>query len=147
MSPTISPTEGVSAVIPVYRSASTLPGLVDRLASALAQVTPEFEVILVCDDGLDETWNAIDDLQADRPWLTGIRLMRNYGQHNALLCGIRRARWPLTVTIDDDLQDPQKRSRSCWASWRQATTSSTERLSGSGTAFRGTLPRAASSTH
>ncbi len=106
LSPTIAPISGVSTVIPVYRSASTLLGLVDRLESTLAQVAPEFEVILVCDDGLDETWNAIVDLQTNRPWLIGIRLMRNYGQHNALLCGIRSARWPVTVTIDDDLQHP-----------------------------------------
>jgi len=32
--------------------------------------------------------------------------MRNYGQHNALLCGIREARYDVIVTMDDDLQNP-----------------------------------------
>jgi undecaprenyl-phosphate 4-deoxy-4-formamido-L-arabinose transferase len=39
-------------------------------------------------------------------WVRGINLLRNYGQHNALLCGIRAARYELTVTMDDDLQNP-----------------------------------------
>jgi undecaprenyl-phosphate 4-deoxy-4-formamido-L-arabinose transferase len=40
------------------------------------------------------------------PFVTGIEMMRNYGQHNALLCGIRAARFDKIVTLDDDLQNP-----------------------------------------
>jgi glycosyltransferase involved in cell wall biosynthesis len=59
------------------------------------------------DDGSnDETWETISRLSQDRPWLRGVRLMRNYGQHNALLCGIRSARHEIIVTMDDDLQNP-----------------------------------------
>src|SRR5207302_8844262 len=39
-------------------------------------------------------------------WVRGVSLMRNYGQHNALLCGIRAARYQIIVTIDADLQHP-----------------------------------------
>jgi glycosyltransferase involved in cell wall biosynthesis len=45
-------------------------------------------------------------LRAHYPQLLGIRLMRNYGQHNALLCGIRAARHDIVITMDDDLQNP-----------------------------------------
>src|SRR5262249_17894592 len=39
-------------------------------------------------------------------WVAGIKLMRNYGQHNATLCGVRAARYEITVTMDEDLQHP-----------------------------------------
>jgi undecaprenyl-phosphate 4-deoxy-4-formamido-L-arabinose transferase len=48
----------------------------------------------------------IQDLVRTSPWIRGIHLMRNYGQHNALLCGVRAARYDLIVTMDDDLQHP-----------------------------------------
>jgi undecaprenyl-phosphate 4-deoxy-4-formamido-L-arabinose transferase len=48
----------------------------------------------------------IEELAVRHSWVHGVRLMRNYGQHNALLCGIRRARYELTITLDDDLQHP-----------------------------------------
>jgi glycosyltransferase involved in cell wall biosynthesis len=48
----------------------------------------------------------IESLAASHRTVRGINLMRNYGQHNALLCGIRAARYEMTVTIDDDLQNP-----------------------------------------
>ncbi len=40
--------------------------------------------------------------------------MRNYGQHNALLCGIRAARYEVTVTMDDDLQHPPEEIPRLW---------------------------------
>ena len=45
-------------------------------------------------------------LALDDERVRGIRLSRNYGQHNALLCGIRAARYDIIVTMDDDLQHP-----------------------------------------
>jgi undecaprenyl-phosphate 4-deoxy-4-formamido-L-arabinose transferase len=48
----------------------------------------------------------IEQLVGAVPWVVGYELMRNYGQHNALLCGIRLARHELVVTMDDDLQHP-----------------------------------------
>jgi glycosyltransferase involved in cell wall biosynthesis len=43
---------------------------------------------------------------AQHAWLRGINLMRNYGQHNATLCGVRAARYEIIITMDDDLQHP-----------------------------------------
>jgi undecaprenyl-phosphate 4-deoxy-4-formamido-L-arabinose transferase len=48
----------------------------------------------------------IQELAVRDPWIRGFNLMRNYGQHNALLCGIRLAKYPIIVTLDDDLQTP-----------------------------------------
>lgn len=54
----------------------------------------------------DQSWETITKLAREHHWIRGINLMRNVGQHNALLCGIRAARHELVVTIDDDLQNP-----------------------------------------
>lgn len=96
---------GVSVVVPVFQSTDTLRLLIDRLAAALAPLGA-YEVILVDDGSQDPTWRAVEELSARWPQVHGVRLSRNYGQHNALLAGIRRASFPLTVTIDDDLQNP-----------------------------------------
>ncbi|MEO8367822.1 MAG: glycosyltransferase family 2 protein [Candidatus Solibacter sp.] len=96
----------VSVVVPVYNSEGSLPLLVERLAKVLAPGSELGELILVNDESNDGSWNVVRELAARHPWIHGINLMRNYGQHNALLCGIRLARHPIIVTIDDDLQTP-----------------------------------------
>jgi len=55
---------------------------------------------------LDGSWDVISRLAREYDWISGVNLMRNYGQHNALLCGIRMANYEIIVTIDDDLQHP-----------------------------------------
>jgi undecaprenyl-phosphate 4-deoxy-4-formamido-L-arabinose transferase len=96
----------LSVVVPVYNSESTLDQLLAQLDQVLSRLVPEFEVILVNDGSRDRSWEAICRLSAQYPWLRGINLMRNYGQHNALLCGIRAAKNEVIVTMDDDLQHP-----------------------------------------
>jgi undecaprenyl-phosphate 4-deoxy-4-formamido-L-arabinose transferase len=66
----------------------------------------EFEAIFVNDASRDQSWTVIEDLARRYTWVRGINLMRNYGQHNALLCGIRAAQHEIVVTMDDDLQHP-----------------------------------------
>jgi undecaprenyl-phosphate 4-deoxy-4-formamido-L-arabinose transferase len=92
--------------VPVYNGAETIPALIARLEPVLRSAASDFEVILVDDGSGEETRSAIAGLVRKYPWVRGIALMRNYGQHNALLCGIRAARCEITVTIDDDLQNP-----------------------------------------
>ena len=98
--------EGLSVIIPVYNSAQILPELLERLSAVLPQCASSWEVILVNDGSLDNSWDAIDKSRKIYPWIKGINLMRNYGQHNALLCGIKAASYDLIVTMDDDLQHP-----------------------------------------
>lgn len=102
----MSPRPSVSVVVPAYRSAASLPELVRELEPVLEAATAQYELILVDDGSSDATWDVIEELAQGRDWIKGVRLMRNYGQHNALLCGIRRARLELILTIDDDLQHP-----------------------------------------
>lgn len=100
-------TEGarvISVVVPVYNSEQTLPLLFKELQQALGD--QQWELILVNDGSRDRSWQVIEQLAATQPAVRGIDLMRNYGQHNALLCGIRAARGDVIVTMDDDLQNP-----------------------------------------
>lgn len=97
---------GISVVIPVYNSAQILPELVKRLALVLPGMHENFEVVLVNDGSRDDSWKVIEGLGAKFKWIRGICLMRNYGQHNALLAGIRAANYATTITMDDDLQHP-----------------------------------------
>jgi glycosyltransferase involved in cell wall biosynthesis len=99
-------TQSLSIVIPVYRSRATLPKLHARLVDTLQQVGDPFEIIMVEDSGGDGSWEVIKELASRDARVRGIRLSRNYGQHNAVLCGIRAARHDVIVTMDDDMQHP-----------------------------------------
>jgi glycosyltransferase involved in cell wall biosynthesis len=96
----------LSVVVPVYNSAQTLRPLVERLDATLQRLTLAYEILLVNDGSADGSWHEIEALAAERPWLSGIDLARNSGQHNALLAGIRAASGEVIVTLDDDLQNP-----------------------------------------
>jgi len=96
----------VSVVVPVYNSEQSLEELARRLSQVLAAREREYELILVNDGSRDRSWDVICNLASCHRWISGINLTRNFGQHNALLCGIRVARFPIIVTMDDDLQNP-----------------------------------------
>jgi glycosyltransferase involved in cell wall biosynthesis len=96
----------ISVVIPAYNSELTLSPLIEDLQQVLASLTDDYELILVNDGSRDDTWRVVRELSQQHSWIRGINLMRNYGQHNALLCGIRAARCEIIVTIDDDGQNP-----------------------------------------
>ena len=93
-------------MIPVHRAEKTLPLLLPRLTAALEAIGPAHEIILVDDGSPDGSWPVIAAAARDDRRIRGFRLMRNFGQHNALLVGIRAARFQYIVTLDDDLQNP-----------------------------------------
>jgi glycosyltransferase involved in cell wall biosynthesis len=99
-------TDGISVVIPVYNSESSLRPLLQRLERVLRELGQDFEAILVNDGSSDGSWEVVQALCAELPWVSGIKMMRNFGQHNAVLCGTRAARFQWLVTMDDDLQHP-----------------------------------------
>jgi undecaprenyl-phosphate 4-deoxy-4-formamido-L-arabinose transferase len=96
----------ISVVVPTYNSEGSLGLLVERLEPVLSRLTPRFELILVDDGSKDRTWDVIEELAIQYSWIAGINLMRNFGQHNAVLCGVRQAALDIIVTLDDDLQNP-----------------------------------------
>lgn len=95
-----------SVVVPVFNSEASLAPLIDRLASVMSALGAPYEVICVDDGSTDGSWGALRHLAVTAPELRLLRLSRNFGQHNALLAGVRAARGHITITIDDDLQNP-----------------------------------------
>jgi undecaprenyl-phosphate 4-deoxy-4-formamido-L-arabinose transferase len=99
-------TNGVSVVIPIFNSGGTLPTLVEKIFLILPELHKNFELVLVNDGSQDNSWQVIEEICEKHSWVRGICLMRNYGQHNATLAGIRSVKYSITVTLDDDLQHP-----------------------------------------
>lgn len=104
--PLQQPSLDLTVVVPVYNSAATLELLLQRLAAVLDPMGLEYEVVLVDDGSTDDSWSIMQNLSENCDRLVVVQLMRNYGQHNTLMCGLGMARGELVVTMDDDLQNP-----------------------------------------
>jgi len=96
----------ISVVVPVFNSCDTLPDLVERIIASLQAIATRFEIILVDDNSGDGSRDVILLLGEQYKTVQPLLLMRNFGQHSALLAGIREAQFPVTITLDDDLQNP-----------------------------------------
>ena len=96
----------LSIVVPVYKGETLIEPLVLQLSKTLPAFAEKYEIILVNDGSPDNSWPLIQTLANRYPCVRGICMMRNYGQHNATLCGVRSARYEVTVTMDQDLQHP-----------------------------------------
>jgi undecaprenyl-phosphate 4-deoxy-4-formamido-L-arabinose transferase len=94
----------LSVIIPVYNSEKTIGELVLELNRALSGV--QFEVILVNDGSRDGSEAICKDLATKFDHVTFISLRRNYGEHNAVMCGLNHASGDYAVIIDDDFQNP-----------------------------------------
>ena len=100
------PRMNVSIVVPVYKGETFIEPLVAELVRTLPTFTEKYEIILVNDGSPDRSWQVIQRLAREHKWVKGICMMRNYGQHNATLCGVREACYEVVITMDQDLQHP-----------------------------------------
>jgi glycosyltransferase involved in cell wall biosynthesis len=96
----------VSVVVPVYNSARSLSELHARISRTFEGLNRPFELILVEDGSRDNSWEVMVSLGAADHRVKIIRLTKNYGQHNALMCGFKFATGDLVLTMDDYLQNP-----------------------------------------
>lgn len=95
----------VSVVSPVYGCVNCLEELVDRISLALTAAGYTFEIILVDDASPDAAWQRICELAVCKPFVKGLRLSRNFGQHAAISAGLHHARGEQIIVMDCDLQD------------------------------------------
>lgn len=95
----------ISIVTPIYNCADCLQVLYQRLTEALAQVTDDFEIIMINDASPDNAWDVIKNLAAQDARVKGINFSRNFGQHYAITAGLDYARGDWVVVMDCDLQD------------------------------------------
>ncbi|MDE4907325.1 glycosyltransferase family 2 protein [Methanogenium marinum] len=96
----------ISVVIPVYNSENTLTELTDRLSAVFSKITIDYEIILVDDCSSDNSWQMLQKIHQGNKNTRIIHLLRNFGQHNATLCGFHYATGDYVVIMDDDLQHP-----------------------------------------
>lgn len=96
----------ISVVIPVYNSEGTLDQLYVRLTAALEALCSDFEIILIDDGSRDESYVNMCRLHEVDKRVKAIKLQRNFGQQNAIMCGLQHAGGDLAITMDDDLQHP-----------------------------------------
>jgi glycosyltransferase involved in cell wall biosynthesis len=95
----------LSAVIPVFCEAESLPALHAELAEAARSQGHELAIIFVDDGSTDESWAVIERLAGEDPRVRGIRFRRNFGKAAALSAGFEEARGEFVFTLDADLQD------------------------------------------
>src|SRR3989338_11248349 len=98
----------LSIVVPVYRSAPILPQLVEQIHAEMRKegMDGNFELLLINDASPDNSWQVIRSLAATHPFIKGISLRRNFGQHNAIMAGLNHVSGSFVVLMDDDLQHP-----------------------------------------
>lgn len=94
----------ISIIIPVFNSENILKRTVSDLLDTLPNY--EFEIILVNDGSEDKSWEIASELAHRHSNIKAIDLLKNHGQHTAILCGIAHATGDFLITMDDDLQNP-----------------------------------------
>ncbi|WP_206664420.1 glycosyltransferase family 2 protein [Dankookia rubra] len=96
---------GLSIVVPVYRGATTIGRLVDALS--LLKPVGGLEIVLVNDGSPDNSGDVCRTIAATASLpVTYLEHARNFGEHNAVMTGLRHARGAYVITMDDDLQNP-----------------------------------------
>jgi dolichol-phosphate mannosyltransferase len=98
-------TRNLSILIPVYNDQEVLDELNQRLMQVLPSLADQFEIVLVDDGSKDNSWVIIEELKKDNPNIVGIKLMRNFGQQNAIAAGLNYVTGEVVVIMDSDLQD------------------------------------------
>ena len=97
----------VSFVIPCYRSENTLEGVILEIKEAMNKLGKyTYEVILINDSSPDNTWKTIERLSAENENVIGVNFSKNFGQHAALMAGMRETTGDYVVCLDDDGQTP-----------------------------------------
>ena len=95
----------ISVVIPLYNEAESLPELQAWIERVMVENHFSYEIIFVNDGSTDHSWEIIEQLQSQHPYIHGIKFRRNYGKSPALYCGFKRAAGDVVITMDADLQD------------------------------------------
>ncbi len=95
----------ISVVVPLFNEEESLPELTDWITRVMEKNKYSFEIILVDDGSIDESWSVVENLQSQNQNIKGIKFRRNYGKSAALFCGFDAAQGDVVITMDADLQD------------------------------------------
>ncbi len=95
----------LSVVSPVYKAEKIVDELTRRIQEAVSGITNDYEIILVEDGSADAGWQKIEAQSVLDNRVKGIKLSRNFGQHNAITAGLDHCKGEWVVVMDCDLQD------------------------------------------
>lgn len=95
----------ISIVVPVFNESSLINELIERVKNNVQLITEDYEIILVDDGSIDETWQLIENESSIEHRIRGFRFSRNFGHHYAITAGIYNAKGEWVVVMDGDLQD------------------------------------------
>jgi glycosyltransferase involved in cell wall biosynthesis len=98
--------ESITVVVPVYNSENSLEQLYKVLSKELKTRCNDYEIIMVDDGSLDNSYDKMKKLHSIDSRVKVIQLDGNFGQQNALMCGFHYSTGEYVVTLDDDLQHP-----------------------------------------
>jgi glycosyltransferase involved in cell wall biosynthesis len=95
----------ISIISPVYNAEKIIELLVNRITENVEKISSNFEIILIEDDGPDNSWDVIENISKNNKKVIGIKLSRNFGQHYAITAGLDHAKGDWIIVMDCDLQD------------------------------------------
>jgi len=95
-----------SVVIPVYNSRAIIGETVDRTVAFFEGRGWDYEIIAVNDGSRDGSWDVLREKAGGNRRIMAVNLLRNYGQHTAVFCGLQKSTGDCVITMDDDLQNP-----------------------------------------
>ncbi len=97
----------ISYVIPCYRSENTLGNVIAEIEDSMIKMSAyDYEIICINDGSPDNTWGAIQSLCQSHKKIHGINFAKNFGQHAALMAGLRKSKGDIIICLDDDGQTP-----------------------------------------
>jgi len=102
----LAPDDLISVVIPAFNSGAFVGLTIHKVLASMEEIGQPFEIVVVNDGSTDNTWQVLVDIARQDVRVTAVNLLKNYGQHSALLCGLRQTCGKFVVTLDDDLQNP-----------------------------------------
>lgn len=110
----------ISLVVPVYNSAGILKELFSLIDAVFTELGKSYQLILIDDGSKDSSWAVIEGLKQQFPSrILAVRFAKNYGQHNAVLCGFNYCMGDVVITMDDDLQNPPEEIKKLYAKYEE----------------------------
>ena len=95
----------LSVVVPVLNESTLIEELITQIKLNSQKITEQFEIIIIDDGSIDQTWDLIAKFAGKDKRIRGIKFSRNFGHHYAITAGLQKSIGDWVVVMDGDLQD------------------------------------------
>ena len=109
----------ISIVIPAYNEAKVLSHTITEIIDILIRISKPFEVIVIDDGSIDNTWEVLNALSKTHRFLRAIRFARNFGKEAAIYAGLQHVSGEAAIVMDADLQHPPNLIEKMIDAWEQ----------------------------